>query len=406
MTPRRRFLLTAYGSRGDVQPLFALALALRAAGHDALVAAPANFSTFAASLGVPFRAVGSDIDRFFADSRLGLARMVAALRSELGAHVEALAEAASGCVAVVGAGVPVAAPTAAELHGIPYIFVAYAPVVLPSRHHPPPAVGAQSLPAWSNAALWSATRALLDGAARGELNRVRRARGLGPIRALYSHVVGLRPLLAADATLAPPAPDQDCVTTGAWQLPEDPLAPALSAFLDAGDAPFYLGFGSMPDADPRATQQLVVEATRTLGRRAVVLSALDHGWPAQAHAVRAAPHGRLFPRCAAVVHHGGAGTTHAAARAGVPQVVVPHALDQRWWAHRVRVLGLGAAPLARAKLSARSLGHALEEALGPDVAARAKSFAAGLTNDGVERAIPELLARAASRSALEGKCRA
>jgi vancomycin aglycone glucosyltransferase len=201
-----------------------------------------------------------------------------------------------------------------------------------------------------------------------------------------SHILGDDPWLAADPLLGPlPAtPGLRVTQTGAWILPDQaPLEPALEAFLVAGEPPVYAGFGSMP-AD-RETGRIVIDAVRAAGRRVV----LSQGW-AELGPIDDAPdciaigdvnQQSLFPRVAAVVHHGGAGTTTTAARAGVPQVIVPMFSDQPYWASRVRALGIGSR-VARGALRAESLEAALRDALDPGVAARAAAVAATVAADG------------------------
>ena len=146
-----------------------------------------------------------------------------------------------------------------------------------------------------------------------------------------------------------------------WQPPQD-----LSEFLATGDAPVYIGFGSMPDSKPEATTRLIVDAVQQSGKRAVILT----GWaglgaddvPQNIHILKYAPHSWLFPRMAAVVHHGGAGTTASGFRAGVPTTIVPHNGDQPYWGRRVVELGVGTAPIPRKKLTADKLAAAIAEA--------------------------------------------
>lgn len=143
-----------------------------------------------------------------------------------------------------------------------------------------------------------------------------------------------------------------------WTPPQD-----LTHFLEAGEAPVYIGFGSMPDSQPQATTRLLIEAVRQAGKRAIILT----GWaglgvgdvPDNVFILRYAPHSWLFPRMSAVVHHGGSGTTASGLRAGVPTVVVPHQGDQGFWGRRVEELGVGTAPIPRKKLAAASLASAI-----------------------------------------------
>jgi hypothetical protein len=155
-----------------------------------------------------------------------------------------------------------------------------------------------------------------------------------------SHVVGEQPWLAADPTLAPvPEPQTRRVfQPGAWIVPDETaLTPELEAFLDAGEAPVFLAFGSM--RGPDGLSRVMIQAARALGRRAIVsrgwadLSLIDE--KSDCLAVGEVNHHALFSRVAAVVHHGGAGTVTAAALAGAPQVVIPQNYDQHYWASRI-----------------------------------------------------------------------
>jgi vancomycin aglycone glucosyltransferase len=184
--------------------------------------------------------------------------------------------------------------------------------------------------------------------------------------------------------------------TGAWFLPDErPLDPELEAFLAAGAPPVYFGFGSI--RAPIEMSRVMIEAARSLGRRAIVsrgwaeLSLLDD--QPDCFSIGDTNHQALFQRVAAVVHHGGAGTTTAAARAGTPQVIIPQHYDQHYWARRVHDLGIGAAHGTDAP-TANSLEHALRDALQPAVAVRAKSLAATIRSDGARVAAEALLALA------------
>ncbi|MBN1438070.1 MAG: glycosyltransferase family 1 protein [Anaerolineales bacterium] len=153
-----------------------------------------------------------------------------------------------------------------------------------------------------------------------------------------------------------------CDPPPGWQPPD-----GLRAFLDSGAAPVYIGFGSMPDAEVRGTTQLVLEAIRIAGVRGILL----RGWsglggdalPETVFAVDSIPHSWLFPRMAAVVHHGGAGTTAAGLRAGVPSIITPYAADQFVWAKRVSELQLGPKPVSYHSLTAQKLADAIRQAV-------------------------------------------
>ena len=187
--------------------------------------------------------------------------------------------------------------------------------------------------------------------------------------------------------------------TGHWFLetPRDFQPPRrLVEFLEAGEPPLYVGFGSMTVEDPEDVTRAVIEAVRKAGRRAV----LSAGWGGLASKgglaaggeevlfVGDVPHGWLFPRMAGVVHHGGAGTTASAFRAGVPQMAVPFLADQPFWGQRIADLGAGPPPLPVAKLDASSLCRALSQMESPSVRRTAEALGARVRAErGVENAV-------------------
>jgi sterol 3beta-glucosyltransferase len=179
-------------------------------------------------------------------------------------------------------------------------------------------------------------------------------------------------LLAYSRHLVPQSEQSpNVVNTGFWVLESSPTwkpSPELARFLSLGPPPIYIGFGSMPVRQPRQIARAILAAVRSLGARAI----LDAGWSTMepsdlrddAIIVKNVPHDWLFERVAAVVHHGGAGTTAAALRAGRPSVVVPFILDQFFWAERLHALH--AAPLALPfdRLGERRLAAALRQVTG------------------------------------------
>jgi len=210
----------------------------------------------------------------------------------------------------------------------------------------------------------------------------RRHVGLAPAGDLLRLLFSDRPLLAVDSVFADAravAPLQLDQIPALHPLGGEALPTKLVSFLEAGPAPVYFGFGSMPDARPAATTRVLLDAIAAMGCRAVI----GAGWaelggtalPEGVMEVGAVSHPELFARCAAVVHHGGAGTTTTAARSGVPQLVVPHLADQFYWARRVALLGLGAPSIRRSRLDAPRLIGTLSTILDNEfVAERAREI--------------------------------
>lgn len=398
-----RVLLSTIGSRGDVQPVVALALRLRDLGQEVRVCAPPDFGAWIDGLGIPFVPIGPEL-RGTAASGPPVARtkpspeqMRQIAEATVATQFEVIPAAAEGCDLLVGGGaLQIALRSVAEQRGIRYVFASYCPISLPSPHHAPPTWrgDAPTDGTADNGKLWADDAQRWNDSWGVALNAHRASAGLAPVSDVRSHIFTDQPWLAADPTLAPwPEPaDPDVIQTGAWILPDQrPLAPDLEAFLDAGEPPVYFGFGSM--RAPEDLGKTMVEAARALGRRAIV----SRGWAEVSVAddepdcisVGEVNQQALFQRVAAAVHHGGAGTTTAAARAGAPQVVLPQLYDQHYFARRVEQLGVGTAH-PTAVPTTDSLTSALSQALRPDVADRAGLVADAVRADGAEVAAQRL----------------
>ncbi|XXU75973.1 glycosyltransferase [Sorangium sp. So ce1151] len=386
-----------------MQPVVALAVEMRRRGHDVRLCVPPNFIDWVGGLGFTVTPIGIAMRQpsgaAAAQTSTPTPEQIRALVAHLARdQFDATASAAEGCDVIVAGGAhQYAARSIAERLGIPSVVAVYAPVALPSPDHAPS--GEPGGDPESNLRRWQGESQSWNERLLERLNDNRERLGLGPVGDVLRHILSEDAWLAADPVLGPPpaTPGLQVTQTGAWLLPDQtPLVPELAAFLAAGEPPVYVGFGSMP-ADQQ-TGRTVIEAVRAAGRRVV----LSQGW-AELGRVDDAPdciaigdvnHQALFPRVAAVVHHGGAGTTTTAARAGVPQVIVPMFSDQPYWASRVRALGIGTS-VARGALSGESLLAALKGALDQGAAARATTIASTVAVDGTAVAA-ELIERAAA----------
>jgi vancomycin aglycone glucosyltransferase len=399
-----RALLAAVGTRGDVQPALALALELRKLGHAVRLCISPNFVDWAKSLGLP--AVPMGVEMRMPAQRSGttptltpeeLRRLRESMPDLITDQFETIGEAAEGCDVIVGANAhQYAAPSIAEYAGIGCVTAVYAPVTLPSPDLAPPPTPGHAADAATRASIeeqWRNTAKVWNERALERINHNRVRLGMVAIDDVLDYVLTDHTWLAADATLAPvPAtPGREVFQTGTWVLADDtPLSEDVEAFLEGGEPPILVGFGSMPAAGDMSRR--LIGAARAVGRRIVV----SRGW-ADLDLVDDAPdciaigdmsYDVLLPRVAAVVHHGGAGTTAAAARAGVPQVITPMFGDQFYWANRIVDLGLGA--MTPHATTEESLTASLREVLHPAVAVRARTLARQVRRDGVEVAARRL----------------
>lgn len=398
-----RILLSTIGSRGDVQPLVALGLQLKELGQDVHMCVPPDFRDWIEGLGMTVTPIGPELRSTGKTNPMAARPTPEQIRQMMEGTVatqfETITAAAQGCDMILGAtALQVAAPSIAEQLGIPYFFTAYCPAVLPSpRHAPPvlPVLGDKPASMADYSELWEKDAQRWNVQWGDILNAHRTKLGLEPVKDVRSHILTDRPWLASDPTLGPwpDAADRSVFQTGAWMLPDErPFTPELEAFLEAGEPPIYFGFGSI--SAPADLSQVMIQSARALGRRAILL----RGWAdlslvdneADCIAVGEVNHPALFKRVAAIVHHGGAGTTHAATRSGAPQVVVPQHYDQYYWAGRVGQLGIGVAHSGPTPTT-DSLTSALQQALQPEVGARAQSIAAAVRSDGTLVAAQRLI---------------
>ncbi|WP_405881129.1 glycosyltransferase [Streptomyces sp. NBC_01136] len=398
-----RALLLSYGSRGDVEPMAALAVAVRELGAEARVCAPPDkeFEELLAGVGVelvPFgRPVRPLVTGAVAPSAGGAPRRAADL---VAAHFDTVAAAAEGCdVLVAGGLMPAGVRSVAEKLGIRYVYACFHTFELPSPHYrPSPRPGRPFPPeVTDNRVLWDLDAQRVNALYGAALNTHRASAGLPPVDNVRDHVFTDTPWLAADPILGPwqELTDLDVVQTGAWILPDErPLPAELVAFLDAGTPPVYVGFGSMPMRESQDVARVAIDAIRAQGSRAVVaqgwadLELIDDG--ADCFTVGEVNQQALFGRVAAVVHHGGAGTTTTATRAGAPQVVVPQMVDQPYWAGRVAELGIGTAHDGPTP-TIESLSAVLRTTLTPETRARARAVAGTIRTDGATVAATLLL---------------
>ena len=381
---RKRFALLTYGSRGDVEPFVALGVALQRAGHVVRLAAPRPFARLARDRGLTFVPIESDPDQLALalTDRAGLSwpRMIGSMIQ----HVLPLAASAfhSTMEAAEGADVIVhsfmmtdAGHTLAVARGIPEVSAQLFPVFLPTGAFP--GVAAPDLPLGPRyrRATHTLNTAIFKYGGRLLYRRVQsQNRDLPEVAAwpFDGPSAGRLPILFAYSPhVLPPPPEwpPNATVTGYWVLPlPDGWAPPhdLEAFLDAGPPPVYFGVGSMRTERMRSLVMTAIEGILAAGQRGVLSvppgSVVDLPRD-RFRLVEGIPHTWLLRRMSLVIHHGGAGTTGAAIRAGVPSVATPYTADQAFWARRVRGLGVGPAPVPAHRLTPKRIAAMIDEML-------------------------------------------
>ena len=396
-----RIVIMAVGSRGDVAPYTGLGLRLQREGHQVALATHGLFADLVRSRGLGFHALPLDTQEELT-SRLAADGAVAPWRTTLKVNKVVAEHAGALAVAMLAAArtadVLLLSPAGwigghvAEGLGLPSMGVYLQPLT-PTRAFPPATVTTRSLGGWGNRAAATTLRTLGQQPFRAAVGELRASLGLPAIRpgAWLAQVEASRwPICYGYSPVVVPQPadwPQWNHTVGYWWPAPDPgfvPAPELVDFLAAGPAPVYIGFGSMPAADPAALSGVIVSALRKTGHRAVV----NTGWAGLEVAgddvlsVSEVPHDWLFPQMAAVVHHAGAGTTAAGLRAGVPAVPVPFMVDQPFWAQRLETLGVTPGRIPLRRLTGDRLAAALTEATGnPHHRERAATVAGRLARE-------------------------
>lgn len=412
--------IQTWGSTGDVHPLAALAGGLAAAGHEVTLAITGtertDYGSLARHLGITIVEaghIGEDAERLNAvGSRIFAERdpmkQFRIMNEELfepciGEMYEVAKGLAERNELLMGHFLCHPTQLAAERAALPYLTVTLNPSAIPSRHVAPNPF--PNLGGLFNGLLWRLAGGMLSGALLPSVNRLRRREGVAPFsdyrqawESPLANLIAVSPQLVE----APPDWEVSQQLCGFFELPDDSagwtMPEGLTEFLHAGPPPIYLTFGSMlgaprPSAELEAGSRLLVEAVRAAGCRAVVHSHWDHVNGVveddAIYRIGRAPHQRIFPHCAAILHHGGAGTTHTALRAGRPSIVVPHLLDQFYWGERLRKLGVAPPMIKRDKATVERIAGAIRQVLDdPAMTERAETIAKHMAEeDGVRRAV-------------------
>ncbi len=415
-----KVLVLAYGSRGDVQPFAALAIALKAQGHTVRFLAPENFEAYARALGLDYVGLPGDTRKLTEDAlgkryliqnnaRRFLKRMADLVRPGYDALADALYEAASGQdLIVAGAVVAHLAASVAEAKGAAFADVHLVPYA-PTRGFPPPIL----LPSGFSLGPFNAPlgRLMQWGwwqQVKGDVQRARKRWGMQPAsedpQSAHFRKGGLT-LMAVSEAFCPRPKDWpvNLVQTGPWNLtaeqaavlPGDHRDEGFARWIEEGAPPVFFGLGSMPVLDPMTMMDLVGEVCEDLDLRGV----LGLGWSGELKDLadcdlpeglalsESCDHAWLFPQCSAVMHHGGSGTTQAASLAGCAQVVCPVFADQPWYAQRIQTLGAGVS-LPFRRLNPDRLKRALLQAFDEGLQARAGELGQQLRAEpGVEAAV-------------------
>ena len=375
-----RITMICIGSTGDVRPYIVLGRELKARGHDIAICAFSDFEAAVLKEGFRFKPISGDVKKLMSHLMSGangvgfLKQVRDGMKDILEPFLAGLEAACDDAEAIIATYFGQVFQSLAEVRHVPYIQTQYFPMDQNPAAPIASAPGQHAGKAW-NLASYQLGHLLVSTLEKYYLADWRAARGMSPRKLeatptyeLNGHTI---PVLYAISPLVMPRParwGENIHMTGYW-LDRQAAGgfspdPGLEAFLSAGETPIYIGFGSMTSGDMGATLEIVLEAVRQSGVRAV----LSTGWGGvdippreDIYVADFVPHDWLFRRVSAVVHHGGAGTTAAGIVAGKPTLVIPFGGDQPFWGERVKALGIGPKPLPRDKLTVARLSKAIAQ---------------------------------------------
>lgn len=383
-----KITIIALGTRGDVEPYIALGQGLKQAGYFVQLVTHENYQQLVSSQGLAFHPVQGNVQELMETPKvrellekgnfLAISAYTAKESQRLARQwaTEGLVACQGTDLLIAGVGGLFIAIALAEMLRLP-LLQAYIFPFTPTKEFPA-ILFPQSLGRFGGTfnrlshhffrqIMWQSSR-VADKLARKQVLGIPAAPVCGPYNSAH---LRQNPILYGFSPSLIPKPSDWCNThvCGYWfvDTASDWIPPpALTDFIQNGTPPIYVGFGSMSNRNPEATANLVLAALERTKQRAIMLS----GWgglqkdnlPNNVYLIDSIPHAWLFPRVAAVVHHGGAGTTAAGLRAGVPSIVIPFFGDQPFWGQRIADLEVGPQPIPRKRLTVERLSRAIQQA--------------------------------------------
>jgi sterol 3beta-glucosyltransferase len=387
------FIVT-FGSRGDVQPYAALGKGLQIAGHSVMVCTAEDYEPFIREHGLEYgymtgellKLIDTDAGREAMEETVGLlgslksmiklTRQTKPLNRQMVLDSWAAAQEMQPDL-VLYHPKALAAVSIAEAFNAPPVMALLQPMMIPTAEFPPPGMPALPLGGAYNklsykavAAGYSTYTGMVNELRQEKMGLKKFPRGTGLYQTADGKPITVLHGFSAHVIPRPGDWPEHVHIPGYWFLDrQEDWQPSaeLADFLAAGEAPVYVGFGSMAGKDPARLTKIVVDALQQARVRGILAS----GWgglktadlPGSILQIEGAPHDWLFPQMAAVLHHGGAGTTAAGLRAGRPSVICPFMGDQPFWGSRVHALGVGPQPIPQKKLTANELAAAIRTAV-------------------------------------------
>lgn len=368
-----KIVYSSRGSRGDVNPIIEVAAILNKEGHETRLFVPELFKDYSIKRGLNPTLYPEDSMEVMQNMGSGFGSLKGAyafFSNSVEDQFNFMMDAAADADILITTINEVAAGTIAEYHNIPHYRIGFSPV-LPGNHAPP-FMPWQNMPAFMNRMGWKGMELFSKQVLKKFVNPRRIKLGMEPVKDSNQYYTGnSHTLLAINPVLAPPCDSWDNKHRYKYDYSgycygpiNGGLNPELLEFINSGAPPVYIGFGSVIIDNPKLFSKIVVEAVEETGCRAIV----GQGWTGLSNKfihkdifpVGETDHGSLFPLMAGIVHHGGSGTTHTAAKAGIPQFIMPQFYDQYYWGNSIYKNDIGPKPVTPKKINLNKMIAAIE----------------------------------------------
>ncbi len=372
-----RFLLIPGGTQGDARPMAAFGMRLITKGHKVIVCSSPEHKDFFNKYGMEFYPIGLNLkERIKEDPALltgndikHLFSQVKYFRDDFPTQINDILNTVKETDCIIDGGVSVAGRTIAEYFKVPYRHLVVIPGLLRSDKRIPFQHSNKKRSKLAVKMYWAYADFIFGLPTKGTINKVRKKIGLKPIKSLMDYYTN-DAILATDEEIG--KVDSSVKTrhmqVGYFHLDDEgELDKDLLDFIEAGSKPIYIGFGSMPDREPEKLNQIFNEILGCKDYRFIISKGwsnmLDNAKGENIKVVDYVPHSKLFPKMAAIIHHGGAGTVHTAAMSGVPQIIVGYLAEHLYWGVKLHDLKMGAKHISRTQLTAENLLAAIRETM-------------------------------------------
>jgi vancomycin aglycone glucosyltransferase len=361
-----KVVIVTQGSLGDIRPFIAIGVSFRKQGHQITFCAPKNFQSLFSNYDFSYYPVGINFQSLTDNNKPqnDKKQVMQLLQQSISDQFNLLSKITKDANLIIGNGLDFAGRSIAEYHKVPYFLIVPMPLAFKSKYHAPMSIPFQKRPSWLNIFFWWINEVVSKSVFGKKINQYRLKLGLSKINN-YIDFMSQNAILAANSVLAPLPPDCKNIYQSGFPDYDEGLELdwEIIDFINSGNAPIYIGFGSMTDSESASTSKFLNNLVQQSKHHFII----SRGWAnlrfsrsySNVLFIDNVPHAKLFPLMSVIIHHGGAGTTSIAAKAGIPQIIVPYGMDQYYWGNRIMKLRIGIMIKKRKNLSVALLVNSI-----------------------------------------------